>query len=87
VDIPGSIRLLLDIRKPGVFSMEDQTPLSIVTEFIECVNQGDIEKINAHLSPEVIFPDIQGRVYIEHEFMENYLKAFPNYKIHVQNIL
>ena len=42
MDIPGSIGPTLDILKPGVFSMENQTPLSVVTEFIECVNQGDL---------------------------------------------
>jgi hypothetical protein len=67
--------------------MENISSLSIVMDFIECVNQGDLEKVNLFISPKVTFTDIQGRVYFEPEFMENYLKAYPNYKIHVENAL
>jgi hypothetical protein len=68
-------------------AMEDLSPLAIVTDFIECINQGDLQKVNSYISTEVIFTDIQGRVYLEPEFMEEYLKTYPNYKIHVKNIL
>jgi hypothetical protein len=67
--------------------MENFSPLSVVTNFIGYVNQGNIEKVNAYISKDIIFTDIQGRVYAEPEFMENYLKAYPNYKIHIRNVL
>jgi hypothetical protein len=67
--------------------IENMTPLSIVTDFIGYVNQGDTEKVNALISKDVVFTDIQGRVYEEPEFMENYLKAYPKYNIHIRNIL
>ena len=67
--------------------MKNMSALSIITDFIRCVNQRDIEKVNSYISPEIVFTDIQGRVYSEPGFMENYLRAYPNYKIHINNIL
>jgi hypothetical protein len=67
--------------------MENKSPQTIVTDFIEFVNKGDIEKFNSYISDDIVFTDIQGRVYLEPEFMENYLKAYPDYKIHIKHIL
>ncbi|MFN2187519.1 MAG: hypothetical protein ACK2T3_02020 [Candidatus Promineifilaceae bacterium] len=67
--------------------MENKSPLTVVREFIESVNQGDLGKVNSCISDEVKFTDIQSRVYIEPEFMENYLKAYPSYKIHAKQYL
>lgn len=67
--------------------MDNKSPRTVVTEFIECVNNGDVRGLNSHISDGIVFTDIQGRVYLEPEFMENYVKAYPNYRIHVQHIL
>ena len=67
--------------------MKNMSPHTLVTDFIAYVNQGDIDKVNSYISPEIIFTDIQGRVYYEPEFMENYLRSFPNYKIHINHVL
>jgi hypothetical protein len=67
--------------------MKNTSPDTLVTDFIAYVNQGDLEKVNTYLSPEIKFTDIQGRVYYEPEFMENYLKAFSKYKIHIHHVL
>jgi hypothetical protein len=61
--------------------------MTVIMEFIECVNNGQINKLNSYISDEIIFTDIQGRMYQEPEFMENYLKAYPNYKIHIKHVL
>ncbi len=66
---------------------DDNSPLSIVKTFIEWVNRGDIGKVNSFISPDIVFTDIEGRVYREPEFMENYLKAYPAYRIHADRIL
>ena len=67
--------------------MKNDSSLTIVMEFIESVNNGDIDKLNSYISDEIVFTDIQGRVYLEPGFMENYLKAYPNYRIHVEHVL
>jgi hypothetical protein len=43
--------------------------------------------MNSLISENIIFTDIQGRVYREHGFMEEYLNNFPNYQIHVHSAL
>jgi hypothetical protein len=58
-----------------------------VLKFIEAVNQGDLDGIAMFVSEEVVFTDILGRVYQEKDFMENYVAAFPDYKIHVHHAL
>lgn len=70
-----------------VTTMSDFSPRSIVLRFIDVVNQGDLEGIASFMSEEVVFTDILGRVYQEKDFMENYLSAFPDYKIHVHHTL
>ena len=67
--------------------MENKSPLTVVRDFIEDVNHRDLGKVNSCVSNEIKFTDIQGRVYIEPEFMENYLKAYPDYKIHSKHFL
>jgi hypothetical protein len=70
-----------------VETMNDFSPRSIVLQFIELVNQGDLDGMASFVSDDVVFTDILGRVYQEKDFMENYLSAFPNYKIHVHYAL
>ncbi len=67
--------------------MHDFSPRSVVLRFIEVVSQGNMEKIGSLVSDDVVFTDILGRVYREKDFMENYLLAFPEYKIHVHHVL
>jgi hypothetical protein len=67
--------------------MSDLSPRSVVLHFIEVVNQGHLDGIASFMSVDVVFTDILGRVYQEKDFMENYLLAFPEYKIHVHQAL
>jgi hypothetical protein len=67
--------------------MDDLSPRSIVLRFIDHVNQGDLDKLNALISEDLKFTDIQGDVYYEKGFMAGYLAEFPNYKIHVHHSL
>jgi hypothetical protein len=70
-----------------VKAMNDLSPRSVVLQFIEIVNKGDLDGIASFVSDGVIFTDILGRVYQEKNFMENYLSNFPDYKIHVHHAL
>lgn len=73
--------------------MDDLSPSSIVLKFVECINQGDLEGIALLTSQEYKFTDIPGRVYIFRgkesikQSWDEYLSAFPNYKIHVHHVL
>ena len=67
--------------------MKDYSPRSVVLQFIAFVNQGDLDGIASFVSDNVVFMDILGREYQEKDFMENYLSAFPDYKIHVHHTL
>ncbi len=67
--------------------MEKLSPKSIILNFIGGVDQANLDEVNAYISADVIFTDIQGRVYREPEFMENYLINYPQYKIQVQHAL
>ena len=67
--------------------MENLSSRAVVQRFVEFVNQGDIEGVNSLISPDIVFTDIAGRVYREPEFMKNYIREFPDYKIHVDHLL
>lgn len=67
--------------------MNDFSFLSIVLRFIEVVNKKHLDEIATFVSDDIVFTDIQGRVYQEKDFMENYLAAFPDYEIHVHHAL
>jgi hypothetical protein len=67
--------------------MENKSSRTIVEEFIKYVNNGDVDKLNSYISDDIVFTDIQGRVYLEPEFMENYLQTYPDYRIHIEHIL
>jgi len=67
--------------------MDDLSASSIVRTFIEYVNRGDLAGIASLISEDVVFTDIRGRVYQEEGFMAGYLAEFPDYKIHVHQIL
>ena len=67
--------------------MSAEYPKSIVHDFIRFVNAGDIERLNALISDELVFTDISGNVYREKEFMQEYLKNFPEYQILVHHML
>jgi hypothetical protein len=60
-----------------VKAMNDLSPRSVVLQFIEFVNQGDLDGIASFVSDGVVFTDILGRVYQEKNFMENYLSMSP----------
>jgi hypothetical protein len=73
--------------------MGEATPSSIVLQFVECINTGDSEGIAALTAEHYKFTDIPGRVYaftgraaIKASWDE-YLVAYPNYKIHVHHVL
>jgi hypothetical protein len=51
------------------------------------VNNRDVDGLNSYISDKIVFTDIQGRVYYEPEFMENYIRAYPDYRIHVDRVL
>lgn len=63
------------------------SPVSIVQTFVKYVNEGDLSGIASLVSKDLVFVDIQGRIFQEKEFMERYLENFPNYKIHAHHIL
>jgi ketosteroid isomerase-like protein len=67
--------------------MSGSSPASIVRTFVEYVNEGDFEGIASLLSERVKFTDIRGRVYREKDFMADYVRNFPDYKILVHHIL
>jgi ketosteroid isomerase-like protein len=73
--------------------MGEATPTSIVLRFIECINAGDSEGVAALTAEHYKLTDIPGRVYtftgkaaIKASWDE-YLKAYPDYKIHVHHVL
>jgi hypothetical protein len=68
-------------------TMNRSTPIPLVHKFIEYVNSGNIERMNTLISKDVIFTDIQGQVFHEHGFMEDYLKNYPSYQIHIHYAL
>jgi hypothetical protein len=67
--------------------MSNVSPRSVVLQIIEMINQGNLQGITSFVSEKVVFTDILGRVYQEKDFMENYLLAFPEYKIRVHHAL
>jgi ketosteroid isomerase-like protein len=70
-----------------VETMNDFSPRSIVLQFIELVNQGDLDGIASFVSDDVVFRDVHGREFREKDFMENYLLDFPDYKIYIHHVL
>jgi len=80
-------QLLNNPQMLEVLAMKDSSPCSIVLQFIESVNQGDTTKLAPVISRDIVFTDILGREYQERDFMEKYLAAFPDYKIHVHHVL
>jgi hypothetical protein len=67
--------------------MDASSPVSVTRAFVEYVNQADLEGMASLLAADVKFTDIQGRVYVEKEFMADYVSNFPGYRILVDHIL
>jgi ketosteroid isomerase-like protein len=67
--------------------MSDLSPRSIVLNFIDLLNVGDIDGLNSLISEDLKFTDIQGDVYWEKGFMAGYPAEFPDYKIHIHHAL
>jgi ketosteroid isomerase-like protein len=67
--------------------MEEPSSLEIVIRFLDLVNLGNLEGLQSLISDDVVFTDIQGRVYREPKFMAEYLKSFPDYQIHLHHAL
>jgi len=73
--------------------MSGSAPESVILEFIERINRGDSAGIASLTAPVYTFKDMEGRVYIVEgaeaikESWDEYLSAYPSYKILVQHVL
>jgi len=66
--------------------MTEKSASDIVREFVDYANAGERELVDSLVVEDIKFTDIAGDVYIEKEFMSSYLKAYPNYKIDIQQM-
>ncbi len=60
---------------------------SIVLEFVMCINKGDSEGLKAIQTEDIIFTDMEGDVYRGRDGWEDYFTSYPEYKIHVENLI
>ena len=64
-----------------------ESPVSVVLNYVEKVNQGDFDGIVAMTAKDVMFTDYEGDVYYEFDFMQKYLLSYPEYQILVDHVL
>ena len=64
-----------------------EASIDVVLRYVEHVNAGQIEEVYNLTSEELCFIDIAGDTFHEREFMTNYMKAFPDYRIHISQAL
>lgn len=73
--------------------MRQRLPESVILEFIERINAGDAAGIASLTAPVYTFTDTEGDVYVVEgpeavrQSWNEYLLAYPNYKIFVQRVL
>ncbi len=60
---------------------------SIVLEYINCVNAGDSERLAALQTEDFTFVDMAGNRFVGRDGWESYFTEFPEYRIHVKQIL
>ena len=63
----------------------------VVLDFIEAINNGDLEGVTALMSEDYVFVDHSGSEHRGREKMReawrHYLRNWPDYRIHVREIL
>jgi limonene-1,2-epoxide hydrolase len=73
--------------------MNELSPSSAVLKFVEFINEANLEGIASLTAEEYTFTDVAGDVYIFRgaeaikASWDEYLSAYPNYKIHVHRVL
>ena len=60
---------------------------SVVLEFVKCINNGDSEGLKALQTEDFTFMDMEGDVYRGRDGWEDYFTSYPEYKIHVDNLI
>jgi hypothetical protein len=84
---------LIPFSRLEVEVMDKVRPSSVALQFVERINQGDLEGIASLTSEEYTFTDTAGRVYFFRgkdaikRSWDEYLSAYPDYKIHVHQVL
>lgn len=67
--------------------MNPSDPVERTLKFIECINKGDLNTLQAMLSEDHTFIDASGEVHVGRSLMvegwRSYMNDFPNYLIHV----
>jgi ketosteroid isomerase-like protein len=68
-----------------------QREIDVVEAFIEAINRHDVGKISNLMADDHTFVDARGQSKSGRESMlagwENYFRMFPDYKIHVENMV
>jgi hypothetical protein len=63
------------------------SPKSIVLKFVEIINQGDSEKLIKIQTKDFEFVDKEGEVFVGKDGWYDYFSSYPDYKIHVKQVL
>ena len=80
------------MTKPNVTSeggslKAEGTPTSVVLKFVEAINAGDPEELPLHQTEDFSFIDYRGNVERGRQGWSDYFSSYPEYKIHVHNVL
>jgi limonene-1,2-epoxide hydrolase len=73
--------------------MNESSPSSVVVQFVEYINEANLSGIASLTAGEYTFTDVAGDVYIFRgaeavkRSWDEYLSAYPGYKIHVHRVL
>ena len=62
-------------------------PNSVALKFVEVINAGDSEALIKLQTEDFNLIDMEGDVYRGRDGWKSYFSAYPEYKIHVQNVL
>ena len=81
------------MTKPNVTSeggtpeAEGRTPKSVALEFVEAINAGDPERLILLQTEDFTLIDMAGDINRGRQGWSDYFSSYPEYKIHVHNIL
>jgi ketosteroid isomerase-like protein len=60
---------------------------SVTLEFVKCINNGNSEGLKALQTEDFTFIDMAGDVHRGRDGWEDYFTSYPEYKIHVENLI
>ena len=67
--------------------MVETTLIATAFKFVEAINAGDPERLKALQTEDFTFIDREGNVEHGRQGWSDYFSAYPEYKIHVQQVL